>query len=179
MFGLWLVYRIPATTDWPNGSRSVTGAEGVRFQASSATITATKDTALIANTAAAPTAATNNPAMGGPTARAVSTETPPSDAAERSCSRGTSSGWIACQAGVVSAAAQPTANISTSRETASNTPATASAANTAAAIAPYACTAMSSRRRSTRSASAPANSAKISVGVRLAVCTSAMTVGLS
>ena len=46
-----------------------------RFQASSATITATKDTVLIANTAAAPDAATNNPAIGGPTARAVSTAT--------------------------------------------------------------------------------------------------------
>ena len=179
MFGLWVVYRIPVRTDWPNGSRAVTGSEVVGFQASSATITATNDTALIANTAAAPNAATNNPAMGGPTARAVSTATPPSDAAERSCSRGTSSGWIACHAGVVSAAAQPTANISTSSETASKAPVTASAANTAAATAPYACTAMSSRRRSTRSARAPANSANNSVGVRLAVCTSAMTVGLA
>src|SRR5882757_10423115 len=143
MFGLRLMYLTPARTDWPSGSRSVTGAEGVRFQASNATITATKETALIANTAAAPVAATSSPAMGGPTARAASTATPPSDAAERSCSRGTSSGWIACQAGVVTAAAQPMANISTSSETASSTPANASADNTAVATAPYACTAMS------------------------------------
>jgi DEAD/DEAH box helicase len=54
-----------------------------------------------------------------------------------------------------------------------------SAVNAAVASAAYACTAMSSRRRSTRSASAPANSANISVGVRLAVCTSATTVGLA
>src|SRR4029077_4039869 len=121
----------PERTDWPNGSRWVTGADGVRFQASSATMTATKATALIANTAAAPAAATSNPAMGGPIARAASTATPPSDAAERSCAGGTSSGWIACHAGVVSAAAQPMANISTSSETASSTPATASAVNAA------------------------------------------------
>jgi len=130
------MYRTPARTDWPSGSRSVTGAEGVRFQASNATMTATKETALIANTAAAPVAATSSPAMGGPNRRAASTATPPSDC------RGTELlAWHElrldrCQAGVVTAAAQPMANISTSSETAFSTPANASAVNTAGGDSP-------------------------------------------
>src|SRR5207244_1887290 len=51
--------------------------------------------------------------------------------------------------------------------------------NTAAAAAAYTCSAINNRRRSTRSASAPAKSASIKVGDRLAVWTSATVVALA
>jgi hypothetical protein len=167
--GLWRMYRSPAKIDRAIGSRSPVAAGDGRLHAASATTTATKDTALMAKTAADPALATRMPAIGGPIARAASTVTPLSDAAAGICWRGTSSGWIACQAGVVSAAAQPIANSKASSETGSSNPASAIAVKIDAAQAAYTCTAISSRRRSTRSASAPANSAKISVGDKLAV----------
>src|SRR5437763_371604 len=81
-------YRRPAVTEWPSGSRSTTGFDGGRFHTSNAPMTTAKDTALIANTACGPTAATSSPAIGGPSARAASTATPLTDAAAGDCSRG-------------------------------------------------------------------------------------------
>src|SRR3954470_10372962 len=172
-------YRRPVAIEWPSGSRSATGVDGGRFHAINAPMTTANDTALIANTACGPATATRTPAIGGPIARAASTVTPLRDAAAGNCSRGTNSGWIACQAGVVIAAAQPIANKSDSSERELRTPATVIAVNTAAAAAAYTCSAISNRLRSTRSASAPAKSARINVGDRLAVWTSATVVALA
>ncbi len=74
-----------------------------RCQAATAATTPRKETALIANTAAGPHAATSTPAIAGPTARARLTVRLPSAAAAGISSRSTSSGWIACQAGLPSA----------------------------------------------------------------------------
>ncbi len=133
----------------------------------------------MANTASGPVPAPSTPAIGGPIARAASTVTPLSDAAAGNCSRGTNSGWIACHAGVVMAAAQPIAKKNDSSDSGLRTPATVITVNTAAAAAAYTCSAISKRRRSTRSARAPAKSARINVGDRLAVWTSAIVVALA
>ena len=72
---------------------------------------AKNDTALIANTAAGPAAATTTPPIAGPTARAAFTVTLPSEEAAGICSRGTSSGWMACHAGADSAEPHPSRNV--------------------------------------------------------------------
>ncbi|KXW60132.1 hypothetical protein MPHL43072_10615 [Mycolicibacterium phlei DSM 43072] len=61
------------------------------------------DTALSANTTVGPDTATSAPATAGPIARALFMLRLVSAAAAGICSRGTSSGWIACHAGAVSA----------------------------------------------------------------------------
>src|SRR4029453_5057577 len=123
--------------DWLSRSWVTTGVDGGRFHAISAATTAANDTAWTANPACGPAAAPSTPAIGGPSARAASIVTPLSDAAAGNCSRGTSSGSIACPAGVVIATAQPVANKSDSSDSGLRRPATAIAVNTAAAAAAY------------------------------------------
>ena len=71
----------------------------------------TNDTALSTNTQPAPTAATTNPPIAGPTARARFMFSPLSAAACGSSERSTRSGWIACQAGADTAVPQPRAKV--------------------------------------------------------------------
>ena len=66
-------------------------------------------------------------------ARATLTVTLPSDAAAGICSRGTSSGWIACHAGAVSAEPQPMATVNPQQPGRVRTPVNASVASAAAA----------------------------------------------
>ncbi len=114
-------------------SRSLSGVQPGRFQDHSATMIAAKETALRANTAAGPATRTTTPARAGPIARATLTVTLPSDAAAGICSRGTSSGWIACHAGAVSAEPQPMATVKPRSQVGVSTPVNARAASTAAA----------------------------------------------
>ena len=132
----------------------------------------TKDTALSANTSVGPDSDTSTPAMAGPIARAPFMLMLPNAAAAGICSAGTRSGWIACQAGAVSACPQPMTNNSVSSTAGVVSPAPVNVASrpTPAAIAP--CVAMSSRRRSTRSARTPDGSASSITGSVVAVCTS-------
>src|ERR1700739_1239710 len=96
---------------WPNCSLSIAANCLGRFHETRAKITPANDTALIANAAAGPDNATTTPPIAGPIARAAFPATLPKVEAAGICSRGTTSGWIACQAGPVSAAEQPMATV--------------------------------------------------------------------
>src|ERR1700744_976449 len=135
--GPWRTHRSAARIERPMLSRSLSGAQAGRFQHRNATMIAAKDTALSANTAAGPASRTTTPPRAGPIARATLTVTLLSDAAAGICSRGTSSGWIACHAGAVSAEPQPMATVNTSSQVGVRTPVNASAASTAAASTAY------------------------------------------
>ena len=95
--------------------------------------------------------------MAGPIARPRLMLAPPSVTACLSSCAGTSSGWIACQAGKLNVAPSPSANVKTrsrSGVTASNAASTASPP-AAASMKPWVI--RSRRRRSTMSAAAPAS----------------------
>ena len=137
----------------------------------------TNDTALSANTQPGPTAATTNPPIAGPTARATFMLSPFSAAACGNRPRSTRSGWIACQAGLATALPQPRANVSARISAGEAAPAKVVAASAAAARNIANCAPSSSRRRSTRSAQAPAGSASATIGRLDAVCTSETSSG--
>src|ERR1700761_6453108 len=107
---------------WPKCSRSMGGTCLDRVQDFRARIIPAKDTALIAKTAAGPDNATTTPPIAGPIARAALPDTLPRVAAAGIASRGTISGWIACQAGAVSAEAHPMAKVNNRREVGSRRP---------------------------------------------------------
>ena len=132
----------------------------------------TNDTALSAKTSVGPDSDTSTPATAGPIALAPFMLMLPSAAAAGICSGGTRSGWIACHAGAVSACPHPMTNNSISSTAGVVSPAAVNDASspTPAAIAP--CVAISSRRRSTRSASTPDGNASSITGSVVAVCTS-------
>ena len=169
-------YRTPEASAPQNGSRSSSPGCGSRFHQTSAAAAAMKLAALMPNTTGVPKADSTMPASAGPIARAAFTVTPPSPDAAAICSRGTSSGWIACHAGAVSADAAPMSAVNTS-STHGVSPCMA-----AMTVRPIVITAlaqdpqMSSLRRSRESESTPAGSDKSTDGARLAVCTSAMIV---
>ena len=132
----------------------------------------TNDTALSANTQPAPTVATTNPPIAGPTARARFMFSPLSAAACGSSVRSTRSGWMACQAGAAIADPQPSAKVRPRISAGDVMPRKVTAASTAAATDIAPCAPSSSRRRSTTSAHAPAGRASTTIGRLEAVCTS-------
>ena len=130
-----------------------------------------KDTALSAKTRVGPDSDTSTPATAGPIALARLMLMLPSAAAAGICWAGTRSGWMACQAGATSACPHPIMNnkVSSTAGVVSPAPVSAASRPTPAAIAPW--VAISSRRRSMRSASAPDGSASSITGSVVAVCT--------
>ena len=87
---------------------------GARRQRASTTTTTTKDRALSRNAACGPYQATTTPAKAGPIARARLMPRLFRAIAGCSCARGTSSGTVAAQAGVFSAAPQASAKVNAS-----------------------------------------------------------------
>jgi len=128
-------------------------------------------------TTSGPVAATSTPARAGPTARARLTLRLPSEAAAGICSRGTSSGWIACQPGPVRALPQPmrkTRAMSTEGVVRPAAVRIASAVLTAVIATDRA---IRRRRRSSTSARTPAGSDRKSTGSSEAACTREVRVG--
>ncbi len=141
---------------------------GRRHMMSTTTIP-TNDTAFSANTSVGPDSDTSAPAIAGPIARAPFMLMLPSAAAAGICSRGTSSGWIACHAGPVSACPQPIRNSSVNNTAGVARPDPVSDASTPTPAAMAACVAINRRRRSTRSASTPDGNASSITGSVVAV----------
>ncbi|MFT8899860.1 hypothetical protein FAM14222p2_000064 [Propionibacterium freudenreichii] len=144
----------------------------------SARATARNDTALMPKTMAGPDATTMMPAMAGPIARAPFTVMLPSDDACGSSSRGTNSGWIACQAGPMMAAAQPRMKVKPSSSHGPSQPAAVTTVRATAMAADTRLRVSSSRLRFTRSAATPANRDSSNTGRVPAVCTHATRAGL-
>ena len=132
----------------------------------------TNEMALSANTQPAPTHATTRPPIAGPTARATFMFRPLSAAAWGSNERSTRSGWIACHAGAATALPQPRTNVSSRTHAGDVMPRNVPTARAVAAVNIASCAPRSRRRRSTRSAHAPAGSARSTIGRLEAVCTS-------
>jgi hypothetical protein len=148
-----------------------------RRQVNSTTTIPRNDTAFSANTNSLPAAATSSPPIAGPTARPTLIDADPSTTAWGNSRRGTSSGWIACQAGMFTAVPSPSENTS-----ASSTPGVTASIAVSSASAPadssiHVCVHKSSRRRSTMSASAPAGSAVRNTGSVTADWTNATCAG--
>ncbi len=142
----------------------------------------TKENALIKNTTPAPkkteaNAATASPPSAGPTARARLKAALFSAMALGNCSRGTSSGTIACQVGPFMAAPTLSRNVNPNSDPAPIAPAAANALKSAAAASIHPAQKSSRRRRSNMSAIAPAGNPKSSTGRLAAVCISAMSSG--
>ena len=147
------------------------------FQQSTTIAMPTNDTAFSANTQPAPTAATTNPPIAGPTARARFMFSPLSAAACGRSERSTRSGWMACQAGADSAVPHPRAKVRPRTSAGDVAPRKVAAASAAAATNIAACAPSSSRLRSRTSASAPAGRASSMIGRVEAVCTSETSSG--
>ena len=88
---------------------------GRRHQMSTPT-TARNEMALIRKTQAGPASATTTPPSAGPTARPRLKVRAPRAMAWGNSARGTSSGWMACQAGSVRAQPTPSRKVSVSSE---------------------------------------------------------------
>ena len=104
------------------------------------------------NTQAGPASATTTPPRAGPTARPRLNVRAPSAMAWGNSALGTSSGWMACHAGSVSAVPTPRKNVSVSSESGVITSARDRKASSAAVTSIHAWLTMSRRRRSTMSA---------------------------
>ena len=122
------------------------------------------DTALSANTAATPAVATTMPPMAGPIAWAAVNAVPFSTSACGRSSRGTSSGTIAAQTGMLRAAPTPSRKVRIRSAGTVARPRYATTASTAATTAIHTCATSSSRRRSNTSVRAPAGRASRKVG---------------
>jgi hypothetical protein len=145
-------------------------------QRNSTTSTPRKEAALRQKLAPGPTVAIRRPPMAGPMARATLKPTLLSATAAGSRSGPTSSETLACHDGELRAEPRPIAKVRSSSVQASTRSSSVSAPSVAAAASIQACVATSSRRRSTRSARAPAGSASRNIGRLVAACTAA-TIG--
>ncbi len=143
----------------------------------SAVTTPEKEKAFRRNVIPGPRAATMSPARAGPATRAILKETEPSVIAEARSFRGTSSGIIACQAGVFIAAPMLRKNVKTSRISGDTFPKTVIRPSPKAAADISIWVNMSKRRRSIVSASAPAGRERRKNGRVVAVCTMATIKG--
>ncbi len=169
------MYRTPARSAAPKRSRSSSPVWAGRFHQMSAIAAATKLSAFSAKTTETPKADRMRPASAGPTARAPLTVTPPSADDAPIISRGTSSGWMACQAGEVRVDVMPRTNVKPSSVHGVSTFAAATTVRAAATMALTIEPQIRSLRRSRTSESTPAGSENSIAGAKLAVCTSAMT----
>ncbi len=106
-------------------------------------------------------------------ARATFTPRLLSAIADCNCMRGTSSGVIAAQAGIVIAVPMPMAKVRATSIQAEIASKKLMMASNAAIMAIQTCTTIKYRRRSTMSESAPAGRAKRKTGNEVAVCTNA------
>src|SRR5208282_1538741 len=122
------------------------------------------DAALSRKVGPAPAQATTTPPIAGPMARAALKLMPLSEIAAVKSLRDASSGTIACHAGAFSADPTPSAKLNTRRVHGVARCAIVSQPSAPAARSIHACDRISSRRLSTMSASAPAGSARISIG---------------
>ena len=135
-------------------------------------------TALSANTQTLPALAMSAPATSGPTMRDRFIATPLRASADASCSRGTSSGTIAENTGQRSARPMPLANTSTSSSGDVMRSSAVTAQSAMAVAASQNCVAISQRRRSRMSASAPLGKPSRNTGRVDADCTSATQIGV-
>ena len=155
---------------------------GVRFQLTRTQMTPAKETALRAKTAPAPVwvvwkAATMRPPSAGPRARARLLEAALRETVSGMRSRGTSSGTMACHAGLFMA--EPTLSRAVKARSVQGEmcPRKVKTASRVTEVSIQACQKMRSLRRSKMSAVAPARRPKRSTGRDAAVCMSAMSRG--
>src|SRR5829696_5047089 len=169
-------YRRPART--ASGRRSASSASsGDPCHREKTNSAKRKETALIRNVAAGPVAAMTKPPIAGPMARERFMLTPPRAIAWGSSLLGTRSGWIDCHVGRFTASPKPSAKVSTRSSAGVMTPIQVRTARIKATKNIQPCAAISSLRRSTMSAKAPAGKAATRKGKLVAVCTSATRVG--
>jgi hypothetical protein len=142
-----------------------------RRQASRAASSARKARALSAKAAAGPDAARTKPASAGPSARARLKPTPFSAMAPTRSPRGTSSGVAAAQAGKFTAVPALMAKVRASRPQGPSASAAARTASSTPVAAIQSWAAISARRRSRMSATAPPGRAKRKTGSMAAACT--------
>src|SRR5713101_903921 len=135
------------------------------------------EAALSKKTAHGPEAATISPAKAGPIARAMLIPTPLSVIAAGKSDGETNSGVIACQTGLLIADPTPSRKVSESNRLGVIWPIKAKTPIAPAATNIQICMTRSKRRRTTRSASAPAGSATRTTGRLPAVSTSATRTG--
>src|SRR5262249_40380972 len=140
-------------------------------------MTPRKEAAFSRKTAPEPAVATNNPPIAGPTARETLNATLVSVIAAGSSLRGTSSGTIACQAGLFRAAPNPRVNVSANNNHGPIKPVTVSAPIRAATDSIQVWVTNMRRRRSMMSAKAPAGNARNTTGKLPAVSTRATRIG--
>src|SRR5215212_7028285 len=119
-------------------------------------ITPRNDAAFSQKTVDGPDAATIKPPTAGPVARARLNPALFSATAVGSSRRGTSSGTIACQAGALSAPPKPIRNVSESRIAGAIKPSTVRTPSSTATASIQICVKITSQRRSSISAIAPA-----------------------
>src|ERR1700676_3960612 len=139
-------------------------------------MTPRKETALRMKVQPGPAMATIRPPSAGPAARAMLKPMLASAMAPGSSGRGTSSGMIACKAGLLAAAPIPSRKVKLRSDQGVIQPASVSAPRAAAASVIHPWVTSSNRRRSITSASAPAGSASKNDGRLVAACTSATSV---
>src|SRR5579864_1124913 len=147
-----------------------------RRQVYSTAMTPRKETAFRTKVQPGPAVATIKPPSAGPAARAMLKPMLPSAMAPGSSGRGTSSGMIACHAGLLAAAPRPSRKVKPSSHQGVIQPARVSTPRPAAATVIQPWVTSSNRRRSITSASAPAGSARKNDGRLVAACTSATSV---
>src|SRR3954470_6502298 len=133
------------------------------------TTTTAITTASTPNSPPAPASTITTPASAGPTARATLTETFVIATAATSSRRGTRSGTVAENAGRNIASPAPSAAVKTRTTAGVAAPATVNTANTIIDTVIARLAATSSRRRSTTSATAPANNESTTPGTLIAV----------
>ena len=148
-------------------------ASASRRQSHKARITATKLSALKTNGQARPSAVITSPPSAGPMARAMLMPTPLSATAWASSGLGTRSGVMACQAGAPRAAVVPSRKVNSRSRPGVMAPVATTTARITASTPAQACRPSSRRRRSIRSASAPAGRANMKIGRLVAAWTRA------
>ncbi len=181
--GAYRTYRNPDRID--PSIRSAGSADlnsGTRFQFTSTQITPANEIAFSANTLPAPVcavlnAATINPPSAGPTARARLLLAAFKLTVSGIIARGTSSGTIACHAGLFIADPTFSRNVNASSVHGETHPTNVSSARIPTEVSIHVCQKISSFRRSKISAIAPASTPRINTGRLAAVCISAISSG--
>src|SRR5206468_4380600 len=170
--GVYRTYLMPArTADAMRSAGSVARRDSRRHRHRT-TNTPTTDAALMRNTGPGPPATMITPAIAGPTARATLIATVPSPTLAGSSSRGTTSGIIACHAGMSTALPAPMASVIARSIHGCTTPVTVSTPSSAAIRNNQTWATSKTRRRSRISARAPPGRARRNSGMVVAACTS-------
>ena len=170
-----------------DGAGDALGGQGAfekreRCQLTRIQMTPAKDTEFSRKTQPAPVlarlnAATMSPPMAGPTARARLLHPALRETASGMRSCGTSSGMMACQAGLFMAEPMLSRKVKASRAQGETWPRKVRTARMATEASIQTCQKMSRRRRSKMSAVAPASRPRTSTGREAAVCMRAMSSG--